>query len=111
MDMHTLSYGGVEVEIQGQRKTEGAEPFVLAEANSSQKSTSGGKDWLLRLFDSDFFTEWTAILYLFKSFQLGNRLNQPGIRDYICNKLYSFQPPRIEKHLAQVSLQARIRAL
>lgn len=105
--MHTLSFGA-EVEIRGQKQSEEAKPFVLSEAKSSQKSTSGGKDWLLRLFDSDFFTEWTAILYLFKSFQPGNRLNQPGIRDYICNKLYSFQPPRIEKHLAQVNIHTRV---
>jgi len=64
---------------------------------SSQISSASQQqpDLLVRLFDSDFFNEWIALEYLYKS-------HSPGVHDYICNKLYTLNSKAVEKYLSQL---------
>lgn len=56
---------------------------------------SGKTDLLLRFFDSQFFDEWIALTYLYKS-------NSAGVQDYLCNRLYGLPEAGIEKYLSQL---------
>ncbi|KAK9865441.1 hypothetical protein WJX84_000186 [Apatococcus fuscideae] len=58
-------------------------------------AASGKTDLLLRFFDSQFFDEWIALTYLYKS-------TSPGVQDYLCNRLYSLPEAGIERYLSQL---------
>ncbi|KAL5982658.1 hypothetical protein ACLOJK_016733 [Asimina triloba] len=55
----------------------------------------GESGWLIRFFDSDFFCEWIAVSYLYKH-------DHPGVRDYLCNRMYSLPLSGIESYLLQI---------
>ncbi|RZC44217.1 hypothetical protein C5167_037163 [Papaver somniferum] len=58
-------------------------------------SESGESGWLIRFFDSAFFCEWIAVSYLYKH-------EHPGVRDYLCNRMYTLPLSGIESYLFQV---------
>ncbi|KAK2980390.1 hypothetical protein RJ640_014563, partial [Escallonia rubra] len=59
-------------------------------------SESGGENgWLIRFFDSAFFCEWIAVSYLYKH-------DHPGVRDYLCNRMYTLPLSGIESYLFQI---------
>ncbi|KAM7258601.1 hypothetical protein ACFE04_014342 [Oxalis oulophora] len=57
--------------------------------------TTGENGWLIRFFDSDFFCEWIAVSYLYKH-------DHPGVRDYLCNRMYKLPLSGIENYLFQI---------
>ncbi|XP_064935678.1 phosphatidylinositol 4-kinase beta 1-like isoform X1 [Musa acuminata AAA Group] len=64
---------------------------------SGEGSGGGGgeKGWLIRFFDSAFFCEWIAVSYLYKH-------DHDGVRDYLCNRMYTLPLPGIESYLFQI---------
>ncbi|XP_073115637.1 phosphatidylinositol 4-kinase beta 1 isoform X1 [Elaeis guineensis] len=56
---------------------------------------SGENGWLIRFFDSAFFCEWIAVSYLYKH-------DHPGVRDYLCNRMYTLPLSGIESYLFQI---------
>ncbi|WMV53790.1 hypothetical protein MTR67_047175 [Solanum verrucosum] len=56
----------------------------------------GESGWLIRFFDSAFFCEWIAVSYLYKH-------DHPGVRDYLCNRMYTLPLSGIESYLFQIS--------
>ncbi|CAN6466485.1 unnamed protein product [Victoria cruziana] len=58
-------------------------------------SGNGESGWLIRFFDSAFFCEWIAVSYLYKH-------DHPGVRDYLCNRMYSLPLSGIESYLFQI---------
>lgn len=58
-------------------------------------SDSGENGWLIRFFDSAFFCEWIAVSYLYKH-------EHSGVRDYLCNRMYTLPLPGIESYLFQI---------
>ncbi|CAA2970128.1 phosphatidylinositol 4-kinase beta 1-like [Olea europaea subsp. europaea] len=55
----------------------------------------GESGWLMRFFDSAFFCEWIAVSYLYKH-------DHPGVRDYLCNRMYTLPLSGIESYLFQI---------
>ncbi|GJN06762.1 hypothetical protein PR202_ga24518 [Eleusine coracana subsp. coracana] len=55
----------------------------------------GSSGWLVRFFDSAFFCEWIAVSYLYKH-------DHAGVRDYLCNRMYTLPLPGLEAYLFQV---------
>ncbi|EPS70479.1 hypothetical protein M569_04281, partial [Genlisea aurea] len=55
----------------------------------------GESGWLIRFFDSAFFCEWIAVSYLYKH-------EHSGVRDYLCNRMYSLPISGIESYLFQI---------
>eukprot|EP00250_Pteridium_aquilinum_P015981 c22872_g1_i3 orf=1049-4555(+) len=62
---------------------------------SKTPSAMGENGWLIRFFDSSFFCEWIAVSYLFKH-------DHQGVRDYLCNKMYTLPLSGIESYLFQL---------
>ncbi|KAK6924246.1 Phosphatidylinositol 3-/4-kinase, catalytic domain [Dillenia turbinata] len=58
-------------------------------------SESGENGWLIRFFDSAFFCEWIAVSYLYKH-------DHAGVRDYLCNRMYTLPLSGIESYLFQI---------
>ncbi|KAJ9704074.1 hypothetical protein PVL29_005383 [Vitis rotundifolia] len=58
-------------------------------------SETGENGWLIRFFDSSFFCEWIAVSYLYKH-------DHPGVRDYLCNRMYTLPLSGIESYLFQI---------
>ncbi|ERN05182.1 phosphatidylinositol 4-kinase beta 1 [Amborella trichopoda] len=58
-------------------------------------SETGESGWLIRFFDSAFFCEWIAVSYLYKH-------DHPGVRDYLCNRMYTLPLSGIESYLFQI---------
>ncbi|KAK8971392.1 Phosphatidylinositol 4-kinase beta 1 [Platanthera guangdongensis] len=56
---------------------------------------SGENGWLIRFFDSAFFCEWIAVSYLYKH-------EHPGVRDYLCNRMYTLPLAGLESYLFQI---------
>ncbi|XP_042392953.1 phosphatidylinositol 4-kinase beta 1-like [Zingiber officinale] len=57
---------------------------------------AGGENgWLIRFFDSAFFCEWIAVSYLYKH-------DHDGVRDYLCNRMYTLPLMGIESYLFQI---------
>ncbi|XP_023636411.1 phosphatidylinositol 4-kinase beta 2 isoform X2 [Capsella rubella] len=56
---------------------------------------SGSNGWLIRFFDSSFFCEWIAVSYLYKH-------QHSGVRDYLCNRMYTLPLSGIESYLFQI---------
>ncbi|XP_051140812.1 phosphatidylinositol 4-kinase beta 1-like isoform X2 [Andrographis paniculata] len=55
----------------------------------------GENGWLIRFFDSAFFSEWIAVSYLYKH-------DHPGVRDYLCNRMYALPLSGLENYLFQI---------
>ncbi|GER29308.1 phosphatidylinositol 4-kinase [Striga asiatica] len=55
----------------------------------------GESGWLIRFFDSAFFCEWIAVSYLYKH-------DHSGVRDYLCNRMYTLPLSGIESYLFQI---------
>ncbi|KAL9462384.1 hypothetical protein AB3S75_000399 [Citrus x aurantiifolia] len=58
-------------------------------------SESSENGWLIRFFDSSFFCEWIAVSYLYKH-------DHAGVRDYLCNRMYTLPLTGIEGYLFQI---------
>ncbi|KAJ7567998.1 hypothetical protein O6H91_01G014900 [Diphasiastrum complanatum] len=73
-------------------------PTAILELNKIAREmgvSSINDNWLLRLLDSPLFSEWIAVSYLFKQ-------EHSGVRDYICNRMYSLPLTKIEGYLFQL---------
>lgn len=85
--------------MPGSGARNGGEPreqgHLVAPAGPAAEPPSGKTDLLLRFFDSQFFDEWIALTYLFKS-------TSAGVQDYLCNRLYSLSEAGIERYLLQL---------
>lgn len=65
------------------------------EITPRSNSTAGESGWLIRFFDSAFFCEWIAVSYLYKH-------DHAGVRDYLCNRMYTLPLSGIESYLFQI---------
>lgn len=82
------------VRLLGLTRGEPAEsPREITRTNPT--SESGENGWLIRFFDSSFFCEWIAVSYLYKH-------DHPGVRDYLCNRMYTLPLSGIESYLFQI---------
>ncbi|WOL02362.1 phosphatidylinositol 4-kinase beta 1 isoform X2 [Canna indica] len=72
-------------------------PREITRTRPVDGQTSGGGEngWLIRFFDSAFFCEWIAVSYLYKH-------EHDGVRDYLCNRMYTLPLPGIESYLFQI---------
>eukprot|EP00268_Persea_americana_P033710 TRINITY_DN3333_c0_g2_i4.p1 TRINITY_DN3333_c0_g2~~TRINITY_DN3333_c0_g2_i4.p1 ORF type:complete len:1003 (+),score=194.93 TRINITY_DN3333_c0_g2_i4:504-3512(+) len=72
-------------------------PREITRTIPTGESGSGGGEsgWLIRFFDSAFFCEWIAVSYLYKH-------DHPGVRDYLCNRMYTLPLSGIESYLFQI---------
>ena len=70
------------------------EPREIA-SRSNLTSETSENGWLIRFFDSSFFCEWIAVSYLYKH-------DHSGVRDYLCNRMYTLPLQGIESYLFQV---------
>lgn len=74
----------------------GSGPREIRRSIPTTSSESGGESgWLIRFFDSAFFCEWIAVSYLYKH-------DHPGVRDYLCNRMYTLPLSGIESYLFQI---------
>lgn len=64
-------------------------------SRTNRVSESGENGWLIRFFDSAFFCEWIAVSYLYKH-------DHPGVRDYLCNRMYTLPLSGVESYLFQI---------
>ncbi|CAO2836867.1 unnamed protein product [Amaranthus hypochondriacus] len=71
-------------------------PREITRTNPITSSESIGENgWLIRFFDSAFFCEWIAVSYLYKH-------EHSGVRDYLCNRMYTLPLSGIEGYLFQI---------
>ncbi|KAK7316956.1 hypothetical protein RJT34_00797 [Clitoria ternatea] len=82
------------VRLLGLTRGEADQPREI-ESRSNLTSESSENGWLIRFFDSSFFCEWIAVSYLFKH-------DHSGVRDYLCNRMYTLPLQGIESYLFQV---------
>ncbi|KHN09605.1 Phosphatidylinositol 4-kinase beta 1 [Glycine soja] len=82
------------VRLLGLTRGEVDEPREIA-SRSNLTSESSENGWLIRFFDSSFFCEWIAVSYLYKH-------DHAGVRDYLCNRMYTLPLQGIESYLFQV---------
>ncbi|XP_027359618.1 phosphatidylinositol 4-kinase beta 1-like isoform X2 [Abrus precatorius] len=82
------------VRLLGLTRGEVDEPREIA-SRSNLNSESSENGWLIRFFDSSFFCEWIAVSYLYKH-------DHSGVRDYLCNRMYTLPLQGIESYLFQV---------
>ncbi|KAL6227987.1 hypothetical protein ACLB2K_001941 [Fragaria x ananassa] len=68
---------------------------ITSRTPTTLSSDSGENGWLIRFFDSAFFCEWIAVSYLYKH-------EHAGVRDYLCNRMYTLPLPGIESYLFQI---------
>lgn len=68
---------------------------ITTKTNLTSTDSSGENGWLIRFFDSAFFCEWIAVSYLYKH-------DHPGVRDYLCNRMYTLPLPGVESYLFQI---------
>ncbi|GMH13110.1 hypothetical protein Nepgr_014951 [Nepenthes gracilis] len=74
----------------------GSDEFPREITRTNRTSESIGENgWLIRFFDSAFFCEWIAVSYLYKH-------DHPGVRDYLCNRMYTLPLSGIESYLFQI---------
>ncbi|KAI4345095.1 hypothetical protein L6164_012258 [Bauhinia variegata] len=66
---------------------------ITSRSNLTSDSSENG--WLIRFFDSAFFCEWIAVSYLYKH-------DHSGVRDYLCNRMYTLPLQGIESYLFQI---------
>ncbi|OVA16344.1 Phosphatidylinositol 3-/4-kinase [Macleaya cordata] len=81
------------VRLLGLNRGESDSPREIVRPNLN--SEIGESGWLIRFFDSAFFCEWIAVSYLYKH-------DHPGVRDYLCNRMYTLPLSGIESYLFQV---------
>ncbi|KAL4579805.1 hypothetical protein LXL04_015971 [Taraxacum kok-saghyz] len=82
------------VRILGLNRGDEESPREITGNNLS--SDNGGENgWLFRFLDSGFFCEWIAISYLYKH-------DHPGVRDYLCNRMYTLPLSGLESYLFQI---------
>ncbi|ESW09709.1 hypothetical protein PHAVU_009G149800 [Phaseolus vulgaris] len=82
------------VRLLGLTRGEVEEPReIVSRSNLTSESSENG--WLIRFFDSSFFCEWIAVSYLYKH-------DHSGVRDYLCNRMYTLPLHGIESYLFQV---------
>ncbi|GFY87520.1 phosphatidylinositol 4-OH kinase beta1 [Actinidia rufa] len=72
-----------------------SEPREITRTNLTSDSSGGHSGWLIRFFDSSFFCEWIAVSYLYKH-------EHSGVRDYLCNRMYTLPLSGIESYLFQI---------
>ncbi|GFY91277.1 phosphatidylinositol 4-OH kinase beta1 [Actinidia rufa] len=72
-----------------------SEPREITRTNPTGDSSGGDNGWLIRFFDSAFFCEWIAVSYLYKH-------EHSGVRDYLCNRMYTLPLSGIESYLFQI---------
>ncbi|XP_028953672.1 phosphatidylinositol 4-kinase beta 1-like isoform X1 [Malus domestica] len=78
----------------GSSKVQGESPReITSRTNLSSDTSENG--WLIRFFDSAFFCEWIAVSYLYKH-------DHAGVRDYLCNRMYTLPLSGIESYLFQI---------
>lgn len=84
------------VRLLGLTRSE-SEPREITRNNNAAaiESASGDNGWLIRFFDSTFFCEWIAVSYLYKH-------DHAGVRDYLCNRMYTLPLSGIESYLFQI---------
>lgn len=82
------------VRILGLTRAEEESPREITRNNLLSES-GGESGWLIRFFDSAFFCEWIAVSYLYKH-------DHPGVRDYLCNRMYTLPLSGIESYLFQI---------
>lgn len=70
-------------------------PREIPSSRNPLGSDSGETGWLIRFFNSAFFCEWIAVSYLYKH-------DHTGVRDYLCNRMYTLPLPGIESYLFQI---------
>ncbi|XVE83332.1 hypothetical protein DITRI_Ditri16bG0080400 [Diplodiscus trichospermus] len=70
-------------------------PREITTTRTPLTSESGENGWLIRFFDSAFFCEWIAVSYLYKH-------DHAGVRDYLCNRMYTLPLSGIESYLFQI---------
>lgn len=70
-------------------------PREITSSRANSSSESGDNGWLIRFFDSAFFCEWIAVSYLYKH-------GHSGVRDYLCNRMYTLPLSGIESYLFQI---------
>ncbi|KAG8091011.1 hypothetical protein GUJ93_ZPchr0011g28559 [Zizania palustris] len=70
-------------------------PREITAAGGDAAPPVGSSGWLVRFFDSAFFCEWIAVSYLYKH-------DHQGVRDYLCNRMYTLPLPGLEAYLFQV---------
>ncbi|XP_056842136.1 phosphatidylinositol 4-kinase beta 1 isoform X2 [Raphanus sativus] len=70
-------------------------PREITTTHSNLVGESGSNGWLIRFFDSAFFCEWIAVSYLYKH-------PHAGVRDYLCNRMYTLPLSGIESYLFQI---------
>uniref|UniRef100_A0A1D1Z1U7 1-phosphatidylinositol 4-kinase n=2 Tax=Anthurium amnicola TaxID=1678845 RepID=A0A1D1Z1U7_9ARAE len=70
-------------------------PISAAGGGGEGGAGVGETGWLVRFFDSSFFCEWIAVSYLYKH-------DHPGVRDYLCNRMYKLTLAGIESYLFQI---------
>ncbi|KAF9612193.1 hypothetical protein IFM89_038451 [Coptis chinensis] len=70
-------------------------PREIPLQNITTSNESGENGWLIRFFDSAFFCEWIAVSYLYKH-------EHPGVRDYLCNRMYTLPLSGVESYLFQI---------
>ncbi|XP_076913024.1 phosphatidylinositol 4-kinase beta 1-like [Bidens hawaiensis] len=82
------------VRILGLTRGEDESPREITR-NNLLSDSAGESGWLIRFFDSAFFCEWIAVSYLYKH-------DHPGVRDYLCNRMYTLPLSGIESYLFQI---------
>ncbi|KAK4764162.1 hypothetical protein SAY87_013600 [Trapa incisa] len=70
-------------------------PREIPSSHNTLGSDSGETGWLIRFFNSAFFCEWIAVSYLYKH-------DHAGVRDYLCNRMYTLPLTGIESYLFQI---------
>ncbi|KAI4317111.1 hypothetical protein L6164_025015 [Bauhinia variegata] len=82
------------VRLLGLTRGEADQPReITSRSNLTSESSENG--WLIRFFDSAFFCEWIAVSYLYKH-------EHSGVRDYLCNRMYTLPLQGIESYLFQI---------
>ncbi|GAV60362.1 PI3_PI4_kinase domain-containing protein [Cephalotus follicularis] len=83
------------VRLLGLSRGEDVSPREITSRGPPLASDSGDSGWLIRFFESAFFCEWIAVSYLYKH-------DHPGVRDYLCNRMYTLPLSGIESYLFQI---------
>ncbi|KAE9449835.1 hypothetical protein C3L33_18259, partial [Rhododendron williamsianum] len=82
------------VRLLGLTRSE-SEPREITRTTPTSDTSGGDNGWLIRFFDSAFFCEWIAVSYLYKH-------DHAGVRDYLCNRMYTLPLSGIESYLFQI---------
>eukprot|EP00898_Chlorokybus_atmophyticus_P001736 jgi/Chlat1/2563/Chrsp175S02412 len=87
------------------RGSSGGEGAAVRGASTSAEAAAAAaavsekdKGWLMRLFGSEYFSDWMAIQYLYRACVK----RQSGVKDFLCNRLYTLSEEQVERFLAQL---------